>query len=449
MNSRVDLLEGPIDSTLRKFALPLILSFVINMVYTWVDMYYVSRINTVSVAAAGVGEQILFFAFGLGIGFAVGTSIVVARRFGERDYEGATHTATQGFLLMFGFSMLITLLLYLTYPMILKLMNIEGETYTLAEKYLSAISWGMPFNFLIFQLNATVRSTGNSVFPMAILIFANILNIIISPFLIFGIGPFPRMEIFGAGLGTAIAEFIGFLVALILIQTGKSGLKLSFNDLKPDIKIIKRIVKLGIPASLQLLTISINRILISSITFSFGAEILTTYMLGLRMDLFVFMPIFAVGAAIEITTGQNLGAHKTDRVFKYYYSAIKQLSLLMAIFGVLVFFGGSLFAKIFTQDKQIIQNVAEYLRITAFSYIFFGIGIISVRVISGAGAYIRSLIIVAIILFFIQLPFAWGLSKHTFLDYNGIWVGILLSHISFALIGYLQMISGKWINVKV
>lgn len=449
MNSRVDLLDGPIDSTLRKFAFPLILSFVINMVYTWVDMYYVSRINTISVAAAGVGEQILFFAFGLGIGFAVGTSIVVARRFGERDYQAASHTATQGFLLMFGFSMLITLLLYFTYPTILKIMNIKGETYILADKYLSAVIWGLPFNFMIFQLNATVRSTGNSVFPMAILIFANVLNIVISPFLIFGIGPFPRMEIFGAGLGTAIAEFIGFLVAVVLIQMGKSGLKLSFQDLKPDYEIITRIVKLGIPASLQLLTISFNRILLSSLTFSFGAEILTTYMLGLRMDLFVFMPIFAVGAAIEITTGQNLGAKKNERVFKYYYSAIKQLSLVMALFGILVFFGGSLFAQIFTKDEKIIQNVAEYLRITAFSYVFFSIGIISVRVISGAGAYLRSLIIVATILFFIQLPFAWFLSKYTFLDYIGIWIGILLSHILFALIGYLQMISGKWISVKV
>jgi putative MATE family efflux protein len=417
------------------------------MLYSWVDMFYVSRVSTTAVAAVGVSEQIMFFTFSFCLGFAFGTSILVARRFGEGNKDAADKAATQGFVIMFIFSTFIAIILYFIYPFLLDLMNITGETKRLAGIYLSVMVFGLPFNFLVFQMNAIVRSIGNSVYPMAILILSNILNAIIAPMFIFGIGPFPRLGVFGAGLGTAIAQFLGFVISFILVTRNLTQIKFRWDIPFFNRDILAKILRLGIPASLQLLAISLNRIALSTLANSFGEDILTTYMLGLRVDLFVFMPIFAVGAAIEITTGQNLGAGKIERIFQYYYSAVKQLSIVMIAFGIIVFFTGNQFAMIFTHKEPLIRSVGEYLSIAAISYIFFSIGLISIRVISGAGDYIRSLIIVSVVLFAFQIPLAWALSSLTGLGYYGIWYGILISQIFFSIVGFWQLKKKKWLQI--
>jgi Na+-driven multidrug efflux pump len=161
------------------------------------------------------------------------------------------------------------------------------------------------------------------------------------------------------------------------------------------------------------------------------------------------MSVFALGAAIEITTGQNLGAKQIDRIFAYHRSAIKQISILMLGLGVLVFFFGNYFAQIFTNDPNILKETHVYMKITAFSYIPFAIGMISTRVISGAGDTFRSLVLIALILFIVQLPLAYALSKWALLNENGIWYGILISQVAFAFVGYYNMKRKKWMRVKV
>lgn len=449
MSKSVNLISGPIDSSLRKFAIPLALSFLIQNLYTWVDMYYVSRLSPTAIAAIKVCEQLIFFLFSIASGFAVGSGVVVARRIGEGDKSKANHTATQSLLLMLIISVILAIIFYFTSPQILELMRIKGEVYDLSVQYLSMIIFGIPANFLIFHINAIVRASGNSVFPMTILITANVLNAIIAPFLIFGLGPFPRMEIYGAGLATAIAQNVGIMIALAFILKKYTPIELELKSLKIDLDIFKKILKIGVPATLQLIAVSVNRIMLTSIANMFGVTVLTTYMFGLGVDLFVFMTIFAVGAAIEIITGQNLGANKIDRIFAYHKSSIKQLSVVMILLIIVVFIAGEKFTLIFINDPVLIEEIVIYLRITVFTYIPFAIGIVSLRVISGSGDYNRSLRIVLFIFFAVQLPLCYILSQFTPLDYFGIWYGILFSQIVFALISLRILYKKKWISIKV
>ncbi|MCX7735454.1 MAG: MATE family efflux transporter [Candidatus Kapabacteria bacterium] len=449
MSKSVNLISGPIDSSLRKFALPLAFSFLIQNLYTWVDMYYVSRLSPTAIAALKVCEQLIFFLFSIASGFAVGSGVVVARRIGEGNKSKANHTATQSLLLMLFIAIALAIAFYFFSPFILNLMNIKGEVLILSIQYLSMIVFGIPANFLIFHINAIVRAAGNSVFPMTILITANILNAIIAPFLIFGLGPFPRMEIYGAGLATAIAQNLGFFIALFFILKKFAPIELELKSLKIDYEIFKKIFKIGVPATLQLIAVSVNRIMLTSIANMFGVIILTTYMFGLGVDLFVFMSIFAVGAAIEIITGQNLGANKIDRVFQYHKSSIKQLSFLMVVLIILVFLAGEHFTSIFISDPALIKEIVIYLRITVFTYVPFAIGIVSLRVISGSGDYNRSLRIVLFIFFGVQLPLCYVLSIYTPLSYLGIWYGILVSQIVFALLSLRILYKRKWISTKI
>lgn len=443
-----NLLSGPIDSSLRKFAVPLAFSFLIHIVYSWVDMYYVSLLGVDQMTAMGISERIWFFTFAIGSGFAIGSSVIISRRIGEGNQEEADKTATQSLVFMFLFALLIAVLFWISLPYILNMIGIEEKTSEYAVIFFSGLILGIPFNFLIFQINAIIRSTGDSFFPMIILISANIVNAILTPLMMFGIGPFPELGIFGAGLATSHAQLFGAGFGFFLVIKGKAPVTITLKNFRLKFSVAWKIFKIGVPASLQLIAVSINGIGIAAIANLYGMEILTTYIIGLRVDLLVSMPIFAVGAAMEIISGQNLGAIQIRRIFLYHKSALKQLLILMVISSSLVFIFGGSFAKVFTDDIKIINEVENYLRIVAFHYIPFAVGIVTLRVISGAGAYFRSLIIVIIVLVFIQLPLAYFLSEY-FDSHLGIWAGIFVSSLIFAVISTVELRRKKWLRAKV
>jgi putative MATE family efflux protein len=444
----INLLSGPVDSSLRHFVFPLAFSFLIHIVYSWVDMYYVSLLGESQMAAMGVSERIWFFTFAIGSGFAIGSSVIISRRIGERNQDEADKTATQSLVFMFLFAVVIALVFWFSLPFILNIMGISNNLTDYAVLYFTGLIFGIPFNFLIFQINAIIRSTGDSFFPMVILISSNIVNAILTPLMMFGIGPFPELGIFGAGLATAHAQLFGAAFGILLLLKGKAPVSIIFKDFRLDFGTAGKIFKIGVPASLQLIVVSLNSIGIAAIANKFGTEVLATFIIGLRVDLLVSMPIFAVGAAIEIISGQNLGALQLRRIFEYHRSALKKLSIVIIIASALVFIFGGNFAKIFTEDPKIINEVENYLRIVAFNYMPFSVGIITLRVISGAGAYFRSLAIVSIVMLAVQLPLAFGLSS-LFNSQNGIWFGMLISSIIFAVISLFELNRKKWIRAKV
>ncbi|MFW6233019.1 MAG: MATE family efflux transporter, partial [Bacteroidota bacterium] len=383
-NTTVDLINGPIDSSLRKFSIPLAFSFIVHMLYSLVDTFYVSRLGPEAIAAVGISEQIIFFIFTIGSGFAIGTGIVVSRRVGEGRRRDAGFAASQAIVSMFVIASALAAAFYYLTDDLLALMNISGKENIMAQHYLSALIFAIPFYFISFQCSSIIRSTGNSVLTMQIMIITTVINAVLSPLMIFGIGPFSEMGIFGAGLATAIAQLSGTIMYIAALSMKFTPVEIIFKHFKFDFKIVINIIRIGFPATLNLLSVSINRILLFSLANVFGTDVMAAYTLGLKVDLFVFMPIFAVSSAIEITTGQNLGAGKPERVFLYFRSAVKQLGSIMILMGVIVFFGGEYFVKLFTTMPEVIEETVIYLKITAFSYVLFTIGNVSTRVINGA-----------------------------------------------------------------
>ena len=448
----VDLLNGPIDSTLRIFALPLAFSFIVNMLYSWIDTFFVSKLGSAAIAAIGVSEQLSFMIFNFGSGFAIGTGIVVARRIGEGNREQASYTATQGIMTMLVFSTVLAVILGMLLPTTLHALGLDRdpEVYAFTEVYLYALLFGVPGNFVTFQINAIIRSSGNSVYPMSILLLTTIINAILAPILIFGWKFIPGYGMLGAGIATAASQIIGAIISLSMIITGKAGLTLSFKDFSFDFPLLGRIVKQGIWSSLQMFSVSISRLALFTFASYFDPKVtLAAYTLGLKVDLFAFMSVFAMGIALETATSQNLGAKQIDRIGMFYGSAVKQLIWLLGFLAILTYLFGEYFARIYTDDPNIIRETVEYLHIACFGYIFFAIGSITLRVISGAGAAARSMMIVFTALVVIQIPLAFILSRYTPLRESGIWIGVVLSYIALTVIGFQQYRSKKWIAVHI
>lgn len=445
---KVNVLEGDVDSSLRKLAAPLALAFVLNILNGWVDKIYVSRLGDVELASMGVSDQIRLLIFTLGIGFAVGTGVVVARRIGEGKKDEANQVATQALATMFLYAVIIATICFYFLNDLLSILGYTGELKANSIVYLQAILIGAPFNFLIFQSNAIVRSTGNTVFPMLMIGLTIIINAILSPFLIFDIVLENGLGVFGAGLATAISQFLGFLITLFIMQKGYTPVTLQFKGFKPDFEIIKIIVKRGIPSTLQYLSLSFNRMGMFSLANTFGVKVVAAYTLGLSFDLFVFMPIFGTAVAIEIISGQNRGAGNISRIFEYFYSAIKQISFFVIPFMAIAFFGGEYFASWFSDDTVIIEETGTFLSITSLSYMFFAVGVMCTRIISGAGDTIRSFFIYSGVLFLVQLPLSYLLATQFGLKQDGLYYGIFSSYLFFMFLGLYHIYRKKWLKIE-
>lgn len=441
---RVNLLSDPIDSSLRTFAIPLTFSFLVQFIYSLIDRFYVSRLGVDAIAAIGASDQIAFLVFTLASGFGVGTGILVARRIGEGNFDDAGTVAAQAIAAMIVIGSVFTGLLYVAVPYIPSLFNLEPNVAQYSKEYMGMLFLGVVGNLLTFQISAIIRSTGNSVFPMVILIMTTIVNAIVAPLLIFGLGPFPELGMKGAGLATAAAQISGATISLWALVNGKANIVPSFSGFKVDFSIIRRIAKQGLPASLQMVSVSLNRVFLFKIVGTYGTAVVAGYTLGLYADMIVFMFVFAMGMAVEVATGQNLGAKKVERVHAYYRSALKQLSGLMVAFAAVVYLWGTDFVMIFTTDAETIQQAVQYLHISVIGYLFFGIGVVTIRVISGAGAAFLSMGITSGSILGIQLPLAYALSHFAGWGPVGVWTALVTGYLIFSVIAHLAYRNGKW-----
>ncbi len=445
----VDLLRGDVTPSLWKFATPLIFSFLAQIVYVWIDTFFIRHLGPAAIAAAGVCEQVMFFTYTLGGGFATGTSILVARRIGEQRREEAENIASQSLNAMFLAGVILGIILYAAMPFLLHLLGLKGEVEMYALAYMSMVLFAFPANLLIFQINSIARSAGNSMFSMRVLVISALLNIAFAPVFIYGIGPIPALGMYGAGLATALAIITSCSIAVWNIFNDRSGLRIRLNLALPHWKIVRQILTLGVPTSLQMLCISSTRVSIYGIVSSFGLATTTAYTLGTRMDFLIFMPVLAFGIAMETITAQNLGAQQPERVIQFYRTAVWQVSALAASIGSLIFLGSNTFAQIFVKDAAVLSAVHSYLSVSIFGYPLLVLGVLSIRVLSGAGKPFVSLGIVFFSFLCTQFPAAYILSHYTSLQSSGIWFGVLTSYCCFAGSSAIFVAQKRWIQAVI
>lgn len=449
MRARVDLLNDPIDSSLRLFAVPMAFSFLVNMIYSLIDRYYVSRLGDAAIAAIGSSDTVAFVVFTLASGFGVGTGIIVSRRFGERNLAEASRTATQAMVGMAFLGGIITTALYLALPLLPSILRMQPDVAPLAMDYMGALFIGFAANVMNFQMFAIIRSMGNAVFPMVVLLSTTVVNAAIAPLLIFGFGPIPALGMTGAGLATASAQIFGTIIALTAFAQGKAGLSVDFSNFRLDLDLLLKVARQGFPASLQMLSVALNRIFIFSIVGGFGTSVVAAYTLGLNVDMLVFMCVFAMGMAVEVATGQNLGAGKEHRVWGFHRSAAKQMIVLMSTLAIVVWIAGTWFIELYTTTPQTVSEATTYFHTSVFGYVFFAVGLVTVRVISGAGAAVLSMTITAGTLLGLQLPLAWILSHLTPLKQHGVWIALAAGYLIFCVVAILVLRSKIWLRTKV
>jgi putative MATE family efflux protein len=429
-----DWTQGSIIGNLFSLAWPIMIGGVLNMLGPTVDMIWVGKLGSASIAGVGISGMAVMVINSLRMGLSTGTRAMIARFVGAGDFEGANHVAQQAFIISAAFSTFMAVIgLFLAEPILL-VFGVEADVVAEGAAYMRIMFVGSIAMSFRMMSEAVMQASGDTVTPMRITVSFRILHIAICPFLVFGWWIFPQMGVSGAAMTNVVSQSIGVIISLWILFTGRTRLRLTFKNFKIDGNVIWRIVKVGIPASVSGAERSIANILLMSFVAPFGTAAVAAQSLAQRIDMFVHMPTMGMGQASGVLAGQNLGAQQADRAARTGWMAAGIVTAVMAIVCILIWFGADYVVRIFNSEPELVKITGTFMRIQIASYLIFGIVVVLSQCLNGVGDTIIPMLVTLVTMWVVQVPMAYFLPKVTGLGVYGVRWGIVSSNIVRAVI---------------
>lgn len=440
MRNRIDLTQGSILKNLYRLALPIMAGMFLQTLFNIVDTIFVSMLGGTALAAVSLHLPIFFLLLALGNCVAVGTSSLIARSLGAKDIDTANLTANQSIVLSVLIALISTVVGVIASPFIFRATGAEGTLLSYAIGYNTIIFAGNIFFFSYSAFDGILRGEGDMRTSMVNLLIATGCNIILDPILIFGFGPIPGFGVQGAALATVISRAIGLYFIVRHFAKKKSSITMNFTPWMWNSDIIRRILAVGIPASVAQGMLSLSLFVYNSIAMNFSEDAVAALGLGFRVDSLAFLPGLGISIATITLIGQNFGAGRLDRVRKAYFAALANAFALMAFMGLIFSIFPQHVLRVFSADPEVAAYGIEYLRTIPRFYGFLGIGFISSSAFQGIGQGYPSLLVNFIRLGVVGVPLSYILTR-TQLGVNGLWWAIALSDVAFGIVGCIWFIS--------
>ena len=446
MKNKVDLTKGPVFTTIVKMTIPMMVGMVGMVAFNLIDTFFIAKLGTVELAAISFTLPVVMLQGAISMGLGVGASAVIAKAIGMNDSQKVKRLTTDALLLGFLIVVVVIILGLLTINPLFSMLGAKNETLKLVKQYMQIWYLGVPFVVIPMMGNNAIRAAGNTTIPSLIMLTSIAINIILDPLLIFGIGPFPRLELEGAALATVIARSVTFVVALLFLKFKFEMLTLRFEGLQKTLNSWKEVLYIGIPAALTQLLIPLSTGFITRLVAINGTAAIAAYGVSSRIERFVLSPIIALGAVVTPFTGQNYGAGKWHRI----KSGIANSAFLSLGTGFIMWLFflkfGSDIGKIFNESEKVYGKVALYLAIVGFTYGFHGLSLIIASVFSALQKPFSAVALNVIKLVFLLIPMSYA--GMYFYNLSGIFAGIAASYIVSGILAwfYLQKILYKIIN---
>ncbi len=438
----INLTSGSLAKPLFYLALPVVITNLLRTAYSLVDTFWVGKVSKEALAAITFSYPMVFLFIALGMGIAVAGSVLVAQHEGAGDREDVEYAASQTVLVTTILAVILGVMGFFLVRPVLGLLGASPEVIPLATSYLKVVTLGLVFLFGFSVFIALMRGFGETLTPMLVMLASVVLNIFIDPFLIFGWLWFPRMGIQGAAVATVFCRGLGFFWGLWILFTGSKGLKIHLSQFRPDFGFFRKLVNIGIPASVEGTgrAVSVNALL--SVVGGFATSVVAGYGIGVRVFSTVFLPALAISRSVETTTGQNIGADEFDRAERANYMAAKGMFVVMTLLGIFCFFFASSIVSFFTPDQEVIRAGAEFLRYISLTFGFVGATRVFGGGFRGAGKTMVAAAIAITTLGLIRYPAALFLSSS--IGRKGIWYAFVISNVSGLFIAYLWFRRGTW-----
>jgi putative MATE family efflux protein len=447
MKSNVNLTTGSILRALVTLSIPLILTNILQSAYNLTDTFWVGRLGSKAVSAVSLSFPIIFIMISLGIGVAIAGSILVAKAKGAQNDEELAHIATQTVFSVVSFSVLLSVIGYFLTPYIVGIMKVEPAVYNDAVSYLKISFLGMTPMFIFIVFQSLMKSIGEVRLPLFIVLSTVLLNLILDPFFIFGWHNFGGNGVKGAAIATVFTQLLAAVISIYFLLKGHKGIQINLRDYAPDKVVIKTLIKLGFPVSVEQISRSVGIFAMLFLVTGFGTMALASYGIGSRILSFIIIPAFGLGMATSTLVGQNLGAQKPDRVKKTIRLSLYIAFGVMSILGLLIYMFASSVAHFFIPNEpETIKQSAVFIRYIAVSFGFMGILIVLVGAFRGAGKTKLSMLLTIFSVWIISFPLAYILSEFTEMKEIGIWISYPTTNIVTALVGLALLFKYHWLQ---
>ena len=440
-----DFTEGSILRHILSFSWPMLVGNLLQALYNTVDSFWVGRfIGAEALGAVSVSFPVIFALVSLIMGITMAATTLVAQYRGAGDHRQVRRTVANALMLISAFGVLSSVLGYLFRVEILRAMRTPVEILQPAAEYLGIYLIGLLPAFIYNALASVLRGLGDSRTPTWHLGYATVLNIVLDPIFIVGLGPVPPMGIRGVALATVIAQVFSAVLSLLYTLRHTDLIGRTRADWQLDRQLCAKLFTIGVPAALQTVIVSFSMIVVASLVNTFGPTVVAAFGAASRFDQFAFLPALSIGLAVSALVGQNLGAGKEERVREVvWWSLLLSGGITLAI-SLVALASPRLLIQAFTSDEAVLAEGARYLRVIAFNYLPLAFMFTITGVLRGAGDTFASMAISFITLWVVRLPLAALLAYTAGWGASGIWWSIVLSTTLGALLNYGHYARGTW-----
>lgn len=442
-----DLTTGPIPQTLLLFALPVLGANVLQSLNGSVNAVWVGRLlGEAAIAATSNANLVLFLLLGTMFGIGMAATIFVAQSVGARDIEKAKRIVGTSAAFFFLLSAVFAIGGWILVDEILLLLGTPDDALPMARDYLSIIFVAVPAMNLLSFVMTILRGAGDSRTPFWFMALAVVLDIILNPLLIAGVGPIPPLGVMGSALATLIGQMVSVVAILVLLYARKHPLRLAGDDLallKPDPALLRLVVLKGIPMGLQMIVISLSALLLMGLVNGHGSQTAAAYGIAAQLWTYVQMPALAIGAAVSSMAAQNVGAKRWDRISWITGTGVLfNMAMTGSLVVVLALFDREVLGLFLSADAGAIDMAVRINTLASWSFILFGVTIVLFATVRATGAVTPPLIILIFSILIVRTGFAYGFQGQ--LGADAIWYAFPVgSIVSLVLaLGYYRF--GRW-----
>src|SRR5215475_13555953 len=415
-----DLTQGSVTKHLLHMSAFLAVSMLVQTLYLLADLYWVGHLGKEAIAAVGVAGNLTMIVLALTQMLGVGTTTLMSQAAGRKDQPQAEVVFNQSFVMSILIALALGVLGFILRPAYCDSLTADAKTAALAKAYLLWFLPGLLLQFPLVALGAALRATGIIKPAVGFQVLSVLLNIVLAPLLIFGIGPWPKLGVTGAALATFISILVANVLMIIYFEKKYHYLRFRFPLFRPQTQIWGRLLRIGVPAGAEFLLLFVYIMIVYAIIRGFGPAAQAGFGVGARVMQALFLPVVALSFAVSPVVGQNFGGRHGDRVRRSIYSAIGLGAIMMLLLTIAAQFFSAAMIRVFSNDAAVIAFGSDYLRIVSINFIAAGIAFTTSSAFQGLGNTLPPLISSMTRLVLFALP-AILLSFHPGFQIRHVW----------------------------
>ena len=442
--SAQDFTQGSISRAVFLLAVPMVLEMLMESLFALVDVFWVTRLGANAVAIVGLTESMLMLVFSVALGVSFATTAMVARRTGEKDLDGAATAAMQAIFLGVGIALAIGIPAMLFASQLLRLMGADPVLISGGHRYTEIVFGGTLAVVLLFLNNAIFRGAGDASVAMRVLFVSNLINLLLDPCFIFGLGPFPRLGVTGAAVSTLIGRSCGVLFQFWILTNGRSRVRLGLRHVRLVPNVIGSLIRVSSTGVLQFLIAHTSWLVLVRIISTFGSLAVAGYTIGIRIFMFIVLPSWGLSGAAATMVGQNLGAKKPERAERAVYVTGGYNAIYLSLIAIALIFAPHQIVSLFSTDAVVSSYAANCLRIIGYGNLTYAFGMVMVQAFNGAGDTTTPTMINIVSFWLCEIPLGWFLANRTPLGVNGVFTAIPVANTVMTVLSLIIFARGNW-----